>query len=127
MMIGQGYDVVIAGGGVMGCATAYYLLKADSRLKVALIERDPTYSQSSTTLSDGNTRVQFNIKENIQMSQYGLEVLARFAEEMAVDEDRPEISFRQQGNLFIIDEASREESEQGLALQKRLGCQVAWL
>lgn len=126
-MADNNYDVIMVGGGVMGCAIAYYLLKADSRLKVALIEQDPTYARASTPLSDGNTRLQFNIKENIQMSLYGLEVLASFAEDMAVDGDKPDVAFRQQGNLFVIDEASREETQQGLALQQSLGAAVEWL
>ncbi|MEO6063482.1 MAG: FAD-binding oxidoreductase [Thermoflexales bacterium] len=121
------YDILIVGGGVMGCATATYLLRADPTLKVAVIERDSTYARSSTVLSDGNTRLQFNLKENIQMSQYGLEVLARFADDMEVDGDRPDVAFRQQGNLFIIDADSEAESRAGLALQQSLGCDVAWL
>ena len=121
------YDVLLVGGGIMGCATAYYLLNADPRLKVAILEKDPSYARSSTLLSDGNTRLQFNVKENIQMSLYGLEVLARFAEEMAIDDDRPDVAFRQQGNLFLVDEEGRPEAEAGLALQQSLGCQVTWL
>ena len=121
------YDVIIVGGGVMGCATAYYLLKSDSKLNIAILEMDPTYEKASTPLSDGNTRIQFNIKENIQMSQYGLEALARFAEEMAVEGQRPDPAFRQQGNLFVLDEASKAESYEGLLLQQSLGCDVQWL
>ena len=121
------YDIIIVGGGVMGCATAYYLLKADNSLKIALIEKDPTYVKSSTVLSDGNVRIQFNIKQNIQISQYGMEVLARFADEMAVGDKKPHLSIRKQGNLFLVDEAGREEARQGLALQQRLGCDVTWL
>ncbi|NUM47263.1 MAG: FAD-binding oxidoreductase [Anaerolineales bacterium] len=121
------YDVLLVGGGVMGCATAYYLLKADPRLNVALIEMDATFARASTPLSDGNTRLQFNIPENIAMSQYGLEVLQTFADDMAVDGDRPDPAFRQQGNLFIIDEDSREGALEGLAQQQRLGCAVEWL
>ncbi len=121
------YDFIMVGGGIMGCATAYYLLKHDPRLRVAVVEMDPTYARASTPLSDGNTRIQFNIKENIRMSQYGLEVLARFGEEMAVGDDKPDPAFRQQGNLFIVDEASHAESLAGLALQQSLGCQVDWL
>ena len=111
----------------MGCATAYYLLKLDPHLDIAILEMDPTYEKASTPLSDGNTRIQFNIKENIQMSQYGLEILARFADEMEVDGEKPDPAFRQQGNLFVLDEASREESYEGLLLQKSLGCDVQWL
>jgi len=98
------YDVIMVGGGLMGCATAYYLMKADSGLQVAIIEMDPTYERSSTILSDGNVRVQFNLEENIRISQYGLEVMERFAEEMAVGDDRPDVAFRREGNLFLIDE-----------------------
>jgi glycine/D-amino acid oxidase-like deaminating enzyme len=121
------YDVVMVGGGVMGCATAYYLLKLDPTLRVAIIEKDPDYTQNSTILSDGNLRVQFNIKENIQMSLYGLEVLARFGEEMAVGQQRPEVAFLQQGNLFMVGEADREEAIRGMELQNELGGEVTWL
>ena len=121
------YDVILVGGGVMGCATATYLLKADENLQVAIVEMDPTYARSSTTLSDGNHRIQFNLKENILMSLYGLEVLETFAEDMAVDGDQPDIAFRRQGNLYLVDEGGRPEAEQGLALQQSLGCQVEWL
>jgi glycine/D-amino acid oxidase-like deaminating enzyme len=121
------FDVIMVGGGVMGCATAHYLLKAEPDLKVAIVEMDPTYEKSSSALSDGNTRVQFNIKENIQMSLYGLDVMENFAEEMAVGEQKPEIAFRQQGNLFLVDEESLAEAREGLELQQSLGCQVEWL
>lgn len=36
------YDVVIAGGGVMGCSTAYHLATTDNKLKIAVVERDPS-------------------------------------------------------------------------------------
>src|SRR5258706_12942194 len=121
------YDVIIVGGGVMGCATAYYLLKSDPRLHVAILEMDPTYEKSSTVLSDGNTRIQFNIKENIQMSPYGLEALKTFPKEFAVNGERPAPAFRQQGNLFVLDEASREEAYEGWLLQTGLGSIVYWL
>lgn len=126
-MTPRSYDVIMVGGGVMGCATAYHLLRLDERLRVALVEMDPTYARASTTLSDGNMRVQFNIKENIQMSLYGLEVLARFADELGVGDERPDPGFRQQGNLFVIDAASHDETRAGLALQQSLGGQVEWL
>ena len=121
------FDVILVGGGVMGCATAYYLLKKDPTLQVAIIEMDPTYARSSTTLSDGNIRVQFNVRENIQMTLYALEVLEHFAEEMAVGDDKPDVAFRQQGDLFLVDAAGRETAERGLALQQELGGQVEWL
>jgi glycine/D-amino acid oxidase-like deaminating enzyme len=121
------YDVIIVGGGVMGCATAYYLLRMNGELQIAIIEKDPTYEKSSTVLSDGNVRIQFNLKENIQISQYGNEVLATFAKDMAVGDKVPHPDVRGQGNLFMVDENGRSEAEAGLQLQQSLGCQVEWL
>jgi glycine/D-amino acid oxidase-like deaminating enzyme len=74
----------------------------------------------------GNARIQFSLKENIQISQYTFEVLERFAEEMAVEGDAPDVAFRREGNLFLVDEAKRIQAEEALALQKRLGADVEW-
>ena len=126
-MTKQLYDVIMVGGGVMGCATAYYLLKKDPQLKVAIVEKDPTYEFCSTVLSDANIRLQFNVKENIQISQYGLKVLETFAADMAVDGVKANVTFRQQGNLFMADAAGKDAALKGLATQQSLGCPVEWL
>ena len=123
----QKFDVVMAGGGVMGCATAYYLLQADPTMKVAIIEMDPEYKYSSTLLSDGNIRLQFNIKENILISLYGMERLKTFREDMRVGDWQPQIDFRQQGNLFLVNEENREDARAGLAQQQSMNCEVIWL
>ncbi|HIE57394.1 MAG TPA: FAD-binding oxidoreductase [Anaerolineales bacterium] len=123
----KNFDVVMAGGGVMGCATAYYLLLADPTLKVAIVEMEPSYEHNSTVLSDGNTRLQFNIRENIQISQYGLERLTTFSEDMAVGDWKPRIDFRQQGNLFLADEENKANAIAGLTLQQAMNCGVEWL
>ena len=123
----KSYDVIMAGGGVMGCATAFYLLRSDPTLKVAIIEMDSTYEKNSTVLSDGNTRLQFNLKENIQISQYGLDKLTTFSEEMAVDGIKVRIGFRQEGNLFLSDQDNIKNAQAGLAMQQSLGCNVEWL
>ena len=98
------YDVIMVGSGVMGCATAYYLLNNDPQIKVAIVEKDPTYEFNSSVLSDANIRLQFNIKENILISQYGLDALETFAEDMKDDGVKPDVAFRQQGNLFLADD-----------------------
>jgi len=121
------FDVIMAGGGVMGCATAYYLMLQDPTLKVAIVEMEPSYEHNSTVLSDGNTRLQFNIKENILISQYGLQKLKTFGEDMAVGDWKPKVSFRQQGNLFLSDEANMENAKAGLTLQQSMNCGVEWL
>lgn len=126
-MTDKKYDVIIVGGGIMGWSTAYYLLRFDDRIRVAVIEMDPSLERSSTVLSDGNARIQFNVKENVEISLYGFKILETFAEDMAVGDDVPDVSFRRQGNLFLVDENGYEEAVKGLEQQKRLGCQVEWL
>jgi glycine/D-amino acid oxidase-like deaminating enzyme len=125
-MSNKTYDVIIIGGGVMGSSTAYHLVKADRQLKVAVVERDPTYARASTTLSLSNVRIQFSLKENIQISQHTMKVLETFDEDMEVDGERPKISFRREGNLFLVDEAGRAAAEKALTLQQDLGCRVEW-
>jgi FAD-dependent oxidoreductase domain-containing protein 1 len=119
-------DVIIVGGGIMGSAAAYYLMKSDNTLKVAVIEKDPSYTYASTTLSLANVRIQFSLKENIQVSQYTGNVLERFEEEMAVAGEKPKIFFHREGNLFLIDQAGGPEAKKALKLQQGLGCRVEW-
>ncbi len=92
----------MVGGGVMGCSVAYHLMKSDRNLKVAVVERDPTYEFSSTALSMGGVRVQFSLKENVLISLYGRQIFERFEEEMAVEGEKPNINYRRNGYLFLI-------------------------
>ena len=125
-MVKAKFDVVIVGGGVMGSSTAYHLVSNDSRLKVAVIEKDPTYQKASSTLSMGNVRIQFSLKENILISLYAFQALERFEEEMEVDGDRPSIAYKREGNLFVYDQTTLEAGRQAFELQKSLGCPIEW-
>ena len=120
------YDIIIIGGGIMGSAAAYYLTKMDHSLKVAVVERDPTYARASTALSMSNVRIQFSLKENIQISQYAFEVLERFEDEMAVDGREPKIYYHREGNLFLVDENNQAQARSAFDLQKSLGCRIEW-
>ncbi|MGA8040998.1 MAG: FAD-dependent oxidoreductase [Acidimicrobiia bacterium] len=119
--------IVIIGGAATGWATAHHLLTLDPALEVTVIEKDPTLRYSSTMLSDGNVRIQFNLEENVAISVYAMECLETFAEEMTVDGHIPEPQMRKQGNLFLVDEAGEADAKAGLATQQRLGCDSVWL
>ncbi len=121
------YDVILVGSGCMGSAIAYNLIKQNPALRVALIEKDSTFEKSSTLLSDGNSRIQFNLQANIDISLYGLDMLGKFAEEMAVDGKLVNVGFRQQGNLFIADEKGEPYARDGVKAQQAAGCDVRWL
>jgi glycine/D-amino acid oxidase-like deaminating enzyme len=122
----RSYDVIITGGGIMGSAAAYYLSRMAPGLKVAVVERDPSYARASTTLSMSNVRIQFSLKENILISQYAFQVLEAFEEEMAVEDRRPRIYFRRHGNLFLVGEENRQAARRAYDLQLSLGCRVEW-
>jgi glycine/D-amino acid oxidase-like deaminating enzyme len=122
----QAYDVIITGGGIMGSATAYYLTKTDPSLNVAVVERDPTYARASTTLSMSNVRIQFSLKQNIQISQYAFRVLETFEQDMAVGDHVPKIYFHRGGNLFLVGEQNQKDARRAYDLQRSLGCRVEW-
>ena len=122
----ENFDVIIIGGGIMGSSTAYHLMKADPSLKVIVIERDLGYEKASTALSMVNARIQFSLKENVQISQYAFKVLENFEDEMAVDGIKPAIFYRREGNLFLYDEKSEPAARKAFNMQKELGCAIEW-
>ena len=121
------YDVVIVGGGAMGSATAFHLKRLEPSVSVVVIERDSSYEHASTVLSDGNVRVQFNLGENIRISQYMLEVLETFTADMATATSAPDPAARHQGNLFMTTGDGMDAALAGLAAQRSFGCEVEWL
>ncbi len=120
------YDVVIIGGGIMGSATAYYLKRTAPDLQTAVIEMDPSYSRASTTLSMSNARIQFSFRSNVQISQYAVEVLENFEQEMTVNDRRPTIGYRREGNLFMVDAEGRIPAENAFKMQQDMGCDIEW-
>jgi len=120
-------DILIIGGGIIGCAVAYFLLNFDPDIKVCVVEKDSTYAYASTPLSLANVRVQFSLKQNIKISRHTHEFINDFPEKMAVRGEKPELSFRSQGNLFITDQKNKGRALQSLNLQKSLDCRVEWV
>ncbi len=110
----------------MGSAITYHLMKRDPGLDLVVVERDPSYTQASSALSVGNARVQFSVRQNIQISLHALEVFERFDEEMSVEGQRPDIRFRAEGNLFLHQESSADGAKSAMVLQQSLGCEVKW-
>ncbi len=121
-------DVVIAGGGVMGSAAAYFLT-ADPAFdgSVVVVERDPTYETAATTLSWGGIRQQFSLAENIRMSMFGARFVKQAAETLAVDGETPDFGFREQGYLFLAGESGLPVLEANCRLQASLGASVVLL
>jgi FAD-dependent oxidoreductase domain-containing protein 1 len=122
----KNFDIIIIGGGIMGSSTAYHLMRADSSLKVLVIEKDLGYEKASTALSMVNARIQFSLKENVQVSQYAFKILENFEDEMAIDGKKPAIFYRREGNLFLYDEKSEPSARKAFHMQEELGCAIEW-
>jgi sarcosine oxidase len=120
------YDVLIAGGGVVGSSIAYHLAAEPTfGGSVLVVERDPTYQSGSTGRSWGGIRQQFSTPESVAMSGYALELYRNVAEYLGVDGEAPDLAYREQGYLLLLDEASiasvrachERQREQGAAVQ----------
>ena len=119
------YDVVIAGGGVMGSAIAYFLgADPDFDGTVAVVERDPGYTDCSTTRSWGGIRQQFSTAENVRMGLFAVDFIRAAGELLAVEGDAPDLAFREDGYLFLASPAGRPVLERNCRLQTSLGAEV---
>ena len=98
----KSYDVLIAGGGVVGSATAYYLKKHGFTGSIAMIEQDVTWQSGCTARSAGGLRQQFSTPENIQMSLFGLRLVRNLTHEFGPDAD---VGFKEQGYLILASDS----------------------
>lgn len=122
-------DVVIVGGAIVGSSVARFLAGRDDwDGRIVVVERDPTYRTSSTTLSAASIRLQFSTPVNIAISQFGIELIKHLDTWLGVDgEDPPEVDFVEGGYLFLATEAGRAALETNHAVQRSLGAAVALL
>lgn len=121
-------DVAIVGGGVIGCAVAYFLT-ADPAFDgtVAVIERDPSYRTASSALSASSIRQQFSTPENIALSRFGIDFLRRATEHLSVEGDPVDLGLREQGYLYLATPAGTETLHANHAVQRAAGAEVALL
>jgi sarcosine oxidase subunit beta len=87
-------DVVIAGGGITGCALAYQLAKRG--VDVLLLERETLGSQSTGKCA-GGVRQQFSLEANVRLQRMAVRMFEDFERETGHPAD-----FRQIGYLFVL-------------------------
>lgn len=116
--------MVVIGGGIVGSAVAYFLLREDPGLAVCVVEPDPTYEFASSLRASGGCRVQFTCAENIEMSLFGIDFIKRFETTMAVGERAAPVDWVEGGYLFIVPPEGRAALERNVAVQRSHGCVV---
>jgi len=111
-------DVVIVGGGINGCAIAYYL--AQKGMDVVVLEK--RYLGSGATGSCGaGIRQQWSTRENTELAINSVRIFESLSEELGMD-----IEFTQGGYLIINhDEADELQAKKNVKMQQSLGLDVS--
>ncbi|RUU57257.1 FAD-dependent oxidoreductase [Mesorhizobium sp. M2C.T.Ca.TU.002.02.1.1] len=125
------YDIVIVGGAVVGSSTAYWLSQAlGDKVSILVVERDSSYTFSSTALSTSAIRQQYSNPINVKISQFGIEIIRGFAERMAPfypNEPAPDLGFKEHGYLYCCSPEGVDAARERVELQRSLGAHTVFL
>lgn len=121
----ENFDVVIAGGAVIGSSTAFHCASHSGFSgRILVIEPDMTYQRSASALSAGSIRQQFSQAVNIAISLHGIAFLRSIGDSLAVGDDRPDVGLHEGGYLYLGEEAHREGFEANNAIQRAMGADI---
>jgi sarcosine oxidase, subunit beta len=111
-------DVVVIGGGVIGCATAFFA--ACAGLSVVVLERRAALATLTTPVSTGAFRLQFDNREEIELVREGVDLFDDFAARTGLD--GWDLGLRHGGYLFCsLTDATVERSGRLVARQREWG------
>ena len=108
----------MVGGGVIGCATAFFAARAG--LRVVVLERRAALGTLTTPVSTGAFRLQFDNAEEVAVVREGVELFDGFAERTGLD--GWDIGLRHGGYLFCsLTDATLDRSHRLVARQREWG------
>ncbi len=111
-------DVVVIGGGVIGCATAFFAARAG--LDVVVLERRAALGTLTTAASTGAFRLQFDNPEEIATVRDGVELFDAFPERTGLD--GWSLGVRHGGYLFCsLTDATLDRSRRLVERQREWG------
>ena len=111
-------DLVVVGGGIVGCATAFFASRAG--LEVVVLERRPALATLTTPVSTGAFRLQFDNPDEIALVREGIDLFDHFAERTGLD--GWELGLRHGGYLFCsLTDATLERSRRLVERQRAWG------
>ena len=106
-MLGDRTNVVIIGGGIAGCAAAYYLARAGAR--VTLLERGAVCSEASSAAA-GLAAASSREGSLLEWAQASLRLLEQAGQEMGID-----FEFSRRGSLMLLRLPEEVERWRGFA------------
>ena len=122
------YDVIVIGGGVSGCSTAFFLASDpgfDGRILV--VERDPTYQDAPSARATGGIRQQFSTPENVRIGLFGSHFVRNAGDFLSIDGEAPDLSWREGGYLLLATPESLPVMRENNAVQRAEGADIALL
>jgi FAD-dependent oxidoreductase domain-containing protein 1 len=124
----ESFDVVIGGGAVMGSSIAYHLAAHPGFAgRILVIDKDMTYRQAASSLSLSSIRQQFSSPINIRVGLYGVEFLRRARDILSVDGEGPDLSFTENGYLYLASQAGAPILAENHRAQVTQGADIALL
>ena len=111
-------ELVVVGGGVVGCATAFFAARAG--IAAVVLERRPALATHTTPASTGAFRLQFDNPEEIAAVRESVELFDDFAARTGLE--GWDIGLRHGGYLFCsLTDATAERSRRLVARQAEWG------
>lgn len=109
----ESYDVILIGGGIMGCCSAFEL--AQRGLNVAVFDKK-TIGEGPTGRSSAIVRQHYSNELTARMAHYSLGVFQNFSERVG-----GECGFERTGFVVLVDAADQAGLEANMALQRSVG------
>ncbi len=113
--------IVIVGGAIVGSFVAYFLREKGFTGKIRVLERDPSYRQSSTALSAASIRTQFGCAVNIRMSLFGADFFRNIKSHLGPEAD---IGFVENGYLILGSPETSAARLVALEMQRGEGAEI---
>ncbi|MEP3276721.1 MAG: FAD-binding oxidoreductase [Stappiaceae bacterium] len=117
------YDVVIIGGAMYGASVSWFLTdNPDFDGSILVVEKDPSYSHSSTSATNSCMRQQFSNEINVRISQFAADFVKNLRTHMGGDERVPKLTIQEFGYMYLANtEHAADVLRQSHAVQVAAG------